>query len=66
MRDKKNCMVRDHCDYTVEYRGAAHSIRNLKYSAPKKVPIVSHNQSSYNHRFFIKELAEEFLKNLLV
>ena len=59
-------MVRDHCHYTGEYRGAAHSICNLKYSAPKKVPIVFHNQSSYNHHFFIKELAEEFLKNLLV
>ena len=26
--------VRDHCHYTEEYRGAAHSIRNLKYSLP--------------------------------
>ena len=47
-------MVRDHCHYTGEDRGAAHSICSLKYSAPKKVPIVFHNQSSYNHHFFIK------------
>ena len=53
-------MVRDHCHYTGEDRGAAHSICSLKYSAPKKVPIVFHDQSSYNHHFFIKELAEEF------
>ena len=31
---KKNCKVRDHCHYTGEYRGTAHSICNLKYSVP--------------------------------
>ena len=32
--DKK---VADHCHYAGEYRGAAHSICNLKYSVPKKL-----------------------------
>ena len=27
-----------------EYRGTAHSICNLKYSAPKKIPTVFHNE----------------------
>ena len=35
-KDKKYCKVRDHFHYTEEYRGAAHSIYNLKYSVPKK------------------------------
>ena len=32
--------VRDNCHYTGEYRGAVHSICNLKHSAPKNFPIV--------------------------
>ena len=28
-------MFRDHFHYTEEYRGAAHTICNLKYSVPK-------------------------------
>ena len=38
LKYKKNCKVRYHCDYTGEYRGAAHSICNLKYSVTKKIP----------------------------
>ena len=44
---------------TGEYRSAAHSICNLKYSVPKEIPIVFHNGSNYNYHFIIKELAEE-------
>ena len=32
--------VRDRCHYTGEYRSAPHNICNLKYSAPKKIPLV--------------------------
>ena len=46
--------------YKGEYRGAAHSICNLKYSAPKEIPIVFHNGSNYDYHFMIKELTEEF------
>ena len=34
-KDKKYRKIRDHCNYTGEYRGAAHSICNLKYNVPK-------------------------------
>ena len=60
MKDKKYCKVTDHCHYTGEYRGAAQSICNLKYSAPERIPIVFHNGSNYDYHFIVKELAEEF------
>ena len=36
-KNKKDRKVRDHCHKTVEYRGAAHSICNLKYNVPKSI-----------------------------
>ena len=51
---KKYRKVRDHCHYTEEYRGGVHSIRNLKYNLPKKIPIVFHNVSNYDYHFIIK------------
>ena len=62
MKDKKYRKVRDHCHYTGEYRGTVHTICNLKYSVPKKIPIVFRNGSNYDYNFIIKELAEEFKK----
>ena len=43
LKNKKNPKVKNHCHYTGEYRGAAHSICNLKYSVAKKVPIAFHD-----------------------
>ena len=64
LKHKKYCKVRDHCHYTREYRGAVHSMCNLKYSVPKKIPIVFHNESNYDCHFIIKELSEK--NNLIV
>ena len=58
MKDKKYCKVRNHCHYIGEYRDAAHSICNSKYSAP----IVFHNGSNYDYHFITKEFAEELKK----
>ena len=37
-------------------------ICNLKYSAPKKIPMVFHNGSNNDYHFIIKKLAGEFKK----
>ena len=45
LKDKKYHKTREHCHYTQEYRGPAHSISNLKYSVTKKSPIAFDNGS---------------------
>ena len=52
--NKKYHKVRGHCRYTEKYRGAAHSLCNLRYKAPKKIPIVFHNASTLDYHFTIK------------
>ena len=59
-KDKNYRKVRDHCHYTGKYRGAAHSICNLKFNVPNEIPVVFHNGSNYDYHFIIKELANEF------
>ena len=55
LKDKKYRKVRDHCHYTGEYRGASHSICDLKYSVLKTILIVFHNGSNYDYHFIIKD-----------
>ena len=61
-KDKKYRKVRDYGHYTGEYRGSAHTICNLKYSAHKGILIVFRNRFKYDYHFVIKEEAEEFEK----
>ena len=56
--------VRDHCHYIGLYRGAVHSICNLKFNVPNKTPVVLHNCSNYDYHFIMKELANNFRENL--
>ena len=51
LKDTKWRKDRDHCHYTGEYKGAAHSICNLKYSVPKKSSIIFHIGSNYNDKW---------------
>ena len=44
--DKNYRKVKDHCYYTGKYRGAAHSIGNLKYSISNEIHVVFHNGSN--------------------
>ena len=48
-----------HCHYIRKYRGASHSICNLRYRTPKETTAVFHNTSSYDYHLIIKELAKE-------
>ena len=56
--------VRDHCHYTRKFRGAAHSICNLRYKIPKEIPVVLHNSSTYDYHFIINKRTKEFYGQL--
>ena len=60
LESKENYKVRDHCHYIGKYRGAPHNICNLRYKAPKEIPLVFHNGSTYDYHLIIKELVKEF------
>ena len=60
VKDKNYLKVRDHCHYRGEYRGATHSICNLKYNFPEKNPVAIHSVSNCDYHFIIKKLAEKF------
>ena len=57
--NKKYHKVRDYYHYTGKYRGAAHSICNLRCKTSKEISIVFHTGSMYGYHFIIKELAKE-------
>ena len=52
--------ARDNCYYTGNFRISAHSICNLRYKAPKEIPVVFHNGSTYDYLFLINQLTKEF------
>ena len=56
---KKRKKVKDHCHYTGKFRGAAHSIFNLRYKVPNNIPIIIHN-ASYDTHFIINQLPQKF------
>ena len=56
--------VKDHDYHTGISRGAAHSMCNLRYSTQRDIPVVIHNGSSYDFHLIIKELANEFRKEM--
>ena len=58
--DKNFRKVRDYCHFTGKYRGGAHSICNLTFNVPNKIPVVFHNRANHDYHFIIKKLANEF------
>ena len=53
-KDKNYRKNRDHCHYTGKYRGAAHSICNLKFNVPNEISTVFQRGSNYDYHFIIK------------
>ena len=51
---KKYRKFREHCHYIGEYKDAAHSTWNFKYSVPKEILIVFHNRSNFYFDFIKK------------
>ena len=60
-----NDRVRDHCQYTGCYRGAAHNSCNLKYRKPESVPVFFHNLTGYDSHLFIKKLGSSNKKETI-
>jgi len=57
--DTKNLRpVRDHDHYNGKYRGAAHSICNLKARETQFLPVFFHNLSGYDSHLFIRNLGK--------
>ena len=45
---------------TGKYKGAAHSVYNLRYNLLKQIPIVFHNGWNYDYHFIITGTVKEF------
>ena len=50
--------VSNHCHYTGKYRGAAHSIGNLKFNVPNEILVDFHNGSNYDYHFIMKQISK--------
>ena len=48
---------KDHCHNAGNYKGAAHSIFNLKYKVPKEYLVIIHN-ATYNTHFINKSISK--------
>ena len=59
-KEKHIIKLRDHCHFTGKYRGAAHSICDLRYKKPKEIPEVFYKGSTYDYQFINKKLAKIF------
>ena len=62
--DKKCHIVREDYHHTREYRGAAHSICNLKYSVPKEILIGLHNVPNYDKSFYHKSVRRRIWRTI--
>ena len=56
LKEHKNVIVRDHCHWTGEFRGAAHQQCNLMYRKTYKIPCFFHNFSGYDSHHIFQHL----------
>ena len=49
--------VRDHCNFTGKYCGAAHYKCNRQFKKPKFTPVIFHNLANYDSHLFVKNLS---------
>ena len=52
--------LRDNCHFTGKYRGALHSICNLKFKMPNEIPVVFYNGSNYDYHFIMNDFKGQF------
>ena len=53
---RKGWKVRDHCHWSGNYRGAAHSGCNLAFRKTSKIPVVFHNLSGYDGHIIMQTI----------
>ena len=63
-KHKNHKKVRDHDHYTGKFRGAAHSICNLRYSTPIDIPVFFHNGTNHDFNLLIEEFANEYKSDI--
>ena len=63
-KHKNHKKVRDHDHYTGKFRGAAHSICNLRYSTQIDAAVIFHNGSNYDFNLLIEEFAKEYKSDI--
>ena len=60
---KNDCkVVRDHCNWTGEFRGAALNLCNRQYRKTFKTPVFFHNMSGYDGHIIFENIAKLDMK----
>ena len=64
--DVSDDKVRDHCQVTGKYRGAAHWSCNVSFKMTKKIPVIFHNIDRYVSHLIFKKLSKFNVKRSFI